>query len=856
MRMKKKWKWIISAAVAVIALAFLTGHLIQTAGISAVRAKGHKTAKETVGAELVKGKQELCVAESETKRLLVDPSTMNVIVEDKGTGRRYEAICTQSTEPAERSLLVVNYVGEDNQFYQWDSFTYSVENDTYQLYQRENGVRIQMNLNEGESARFYEYMPQKMSVEHYETVFLAGLEALVESGEMEKSQANKYKNTLNLVYQKSKTEDCYNVGYIGQPPKSAVTQLIALAKAVGYTKEHLLADADRFGFTVTFTEPAVFDVALDITLEGDELVVKLPVTELVSGNAYYQIQNIEVFMNFCTVEAAAVEEGYLFVPDGAGALMKMNTYNSKVPDYIRGFYDNDFYTDYYYLPEYAQELMMPVYGMLYVSGTREPFGFLSIVESGADTTVLEAMLASGEVGVGRQYNKIYTTYDVSQYEWVPVFGEYSDNKSTYLVLAPETETDFIVRYLLYGEEVSYYRMAKDYQSYLLDGVQPQHYATEASVYLEAIGTLSLEERFLGIPYDTTYSMTTYTELTGILTELQDMNLTVSYLGVFDGGLNHKLMRKGKLTSANGSSKELAALKETAKAQNIPLYLETDFLRVYSGGNGFSSRRHGLQDYKEVVERYGFSPATGMYRQYTNHYKLLNPNYLVDTVQDFLSSADGNDSYYLKGLASQYYADYSKRNYVSPADAQSLIVQAIESFPAGTQLAFDNPRADRLIYGSLAVDVSRESSDYSTFYATIPFRQLVMNGMLSYTTTSANNNSDSLSYILLQAVELGAQPKFLITAKNVDVLRDSRYSYLFSTQYEYLKEDIHWIYEQYEAAKKVIGEARITDHRMLEPGVYRTEYANGTTVIVNYNGMAAYYEDQRVEPENFLLLEGR
>ena len=39
-------------------------------------------------------------------------------------------------------------------------------------------------------------------------------------------------------------------------------------------------------------------------------------------------------------------------------------------------------------------------------------------------------------------------------------------------------------------------------------------------------------------------------------------------------------------------------------------------------------------------------------------------------------------------------------------------------------------------------------------------------------TTANNNSDPAKYYLMQAIETGAQPKFTVSAKNVDALKDS------------------------------------------------------------------------------------
>lgn len=856
--MKKIIKIIIAVAVP-IALLCLTLFIVKVAGVNSVRSQEGTAKKEVVpGEEIPIGSNNVLVAENGGKALYVNPASLNLIVEDKATGIRWAAIDPQGSD-TEKSLLTVNYIGDDNIFYAWDSYTYCVANESYTLQKIENGVRINMNINEGASARFYEYMPVKMSISHYEEVFIGGLDRLVEEGTLEKAQATKYKNTLSLIYKRSRETESYNVNFVGAPPKSAVTQLIELSQLVGYTTEMLLADAEEFNFEVDFTDPAVFDIALDAVLENGELVVTLPVEKIVNGNDFYTLQNIEVLTNFAFVKSENVTEGYLFVPDGAGALMRMNTYDSKVPDYVRCFYDNDYYTDYYYLPEFGQELMMPVFGMLCLSGSTEPYGFLGIVENGADTAFLEAMLASGGGdGVGRKYNKIYTTYDVSQYEWVPVFGEYSSNTSKFLSIAPMTEEDYVLRYLFYtGEDVSYYHMAKDYQNYLCKGNVPGIYQDRAELFLEVIGTLSLEERFLGIPYDTKFSMTTYEELLDILEDLGGRHANIAYKGVFDGGMNHKLMNRGKLASKNGSKKELETLIAKVEGLSDDIYMETDFFRIYdTSGNGYMKMLHGLQDYsKSAVEIYGYALEFGEFWQRTNHYQMLSPKYLVDVVGDFKKKVDGSYNYYVEGLTNQYYADYGT-NYVSPYESQRLVKQALDVLAEdSSKLALQNPRADRLTEGTIAVDVSRESSNLTSFYTSIPFRQLVLNGMMEYTTTTANNNSDPAKLYLMQAIETGAQPKFLISAKNVDELKDSTYSYYFSVQYDFLKDDIKMVYDAYTEAMEQIGTAQIADHTMLAQDVFLTEYANGTKVISNYTLYEFDYNGTTIKAKDYLILKG-
>ena len=174
---------------------------------------------------------------------------------------------------------------------------------------------------------------------------------------------------------------------------------------------------------------------------------------------------------------------------------------------------------------------------------------------------------------------------------------------------------------------------------------------------------------------------------------------------------------------------------------------------------------------------------------------------------------------------------------------------------GSSLALDNPRADKLVNGAIAVDISRESSELTSFYTSIPFRQLVLNGMMEYTTTSANNNSDPARYYLMQAIETGAQPKFTISAKNVDALKDSTYSYYFSIQYDLLKEEIKAVYDAYAEAMEAIGTTEIVNHTMLAQDVFLTEYAGGAQVVTNYTFSEFDYNGTKIAGNDYLILKG-
>lgn len=813
--------------------------------------------------EIAAGQGEVLAADTGSKKLYVNTETMNLRVTDSATGREWNALPASAQSAAEQSLISLTALGDDNNLYEYTSYEYCTALSTYRMQKIEGGVRIEMTIGEGESVSFYEYYPSKMPIERFEEFFLKGLDEKQDSGEIDEAKAAKYKQTLNLIYRKNTTENCYAVANNGTPPASATKQLIETARLLGYTTEMLLADSEAYGLTVTFKEPASFSLVLEAVLDGEDFVVRVPADQMASANDFYTIQNIKVLPNFGAAQADA-GDGYILVPDGAGALFEFNTYSASVPDYIRPVYDNDFYTDYYFMPEYGEELTMPVFGMTYGRDADSTHGFLAVIESGAQTAYINTKLASAGKESGSPYNKVYSSFDVTQYSKVKVYGPYSSESATYLAKSDPVRAEYALRYLLFPDTVTYYGMAKAYQSYLFgtwdtEGSEPQ----KPELYLDFVGTLSLRKHFLGIPYDSEYSMTTYPELLSILKEEQRKDIIVEYSGFFNGGLANRLMNRADRTGANGSGSEFTALTEYAQEQGITLYYEAPLTWVYEDGNGFYASRHAVHDYSnQPAQLYRYFEPLGILdgyaydSDYTRFRYVLSPYYLKGIAENFLKDAKEYGSLAVPDLASGVFPDYKYDRQAGPFEAAAAVEETLQSMAAGKGLSLGNPNMDLARYGRIATDISRKSSEYKTFYTTIPFRQLVLNGLIPYTTTDVNMSSESADYYILQAVELGAYPKFTLTAKSVDVLKDGAFSWLYSTQYSVLKDTMDRVYREVGSAFDEIGAPRIAGHTILAENVFCTEYESGVRVVTNYNLTEVTVDGQKLGALSYLLTPGK
>jgi len=802
---------------------------------------------------------EFLAASSESKRMYVDTETLNIRIEDMNTGAVWNAIPTdEDANASDKSPIIIRYLGKDSTIYEWDAFTYCISNDRYAINKIKNGVQFIFDFMETTSARLSEYMPQKISIERYEEVFIEKMKEMVADGSMDKDKAERYKAALDLVYSKDEEQDCYYNRFSGVPPISITTLLIEFSKEIGYTTDMLKKDSAEFGIDVVITEPANFKITVEAVLDKDDLVVRIPTYEFETGNSDYMLQNIMVFPGFGYVSALDTDEGFIFAPDGSGALFKLNNYDGVYPEYSRPVYDNTFYDTRYEMSNYPENIKMPVFGMAYNNEKGDLQGFLGIIEEGAETAYINVRLGSKDINKGGiPYNKVFSSFDSMQYSRVKVFGPYSTNDARYLSTTGLIHVDYKVRYKLFTEDATYFNMAKAYRDYLIRANNLYvNYENKPKLFLDVISSLSVKSRFLGIPYEDTISMTTYAELTDILKDLQEINKVVSYSGMFNNGLYNKLLNRVETVPENGSKEDYEQLMNIVKSNGDELFINVNLLRVYSEGNGFNPGKHALYGFDgkpAVVMNYDLS--TGQYNSMSRGYYLLNPKYLSSVVGSFIKNTKAYDHIYINDIGDTYYASYKQQEIIDPYSAKQILNSNIEQLAEKKTIAINNPNIDQIGYIKYAVNISRESSNFGTMYTSIPFRQLVLNGLTEYTTLDVNMSSDSSDYYVLQALELGSHPKFTISGKSVDILKAADFHDYFSIEYSKLANTIKSVYAEYKEGFNKIGSQEIVNHRILSDNVFETTYKSGAKVIVNYNKFPVTVENDEINALDYIIKTG-
>ncbi len=906
------------------------------------------------------------VAQSNGRSLYVNPNTLNVTVVDDATRTVWTSIPQTGTlEDEDKAPMLVSFLDATGALNNWDTYTQciSLDNttrelevgedraDTYTVYQLPDGFRAKLNVTKAEVTDLNQYMPKKISIKRYNECFIAKIDEFkagavatikditgvelkadedgnydanidadilesLDADELKKvtsaqttlEDAVKYVKALDMIYDiDAETEDHYYNKYAGTPPLTVTNILIDLSKKALYTRDDLINDSREFDITdVEFAQPADFTIIMDVRLVDGDLVVHIPTYEIKNNSEdpdYYTLHSISVFPNFGIVNADSYDEGFIFVPDGSGALFDINSYDSGYAEYERPIYNNTYFDTLYTDSEYNEDLMLPVFGMgkngqtvipvqeteveAVEESVEEPVedatavveeekdvltvvditttedkgagvytGFMGIIESGAETAALTVKLGS-KAQDASSLNKVYATFDVMQYSNVKVFGPYSTNEAKFLAKTGSFGMDIKVRYKLYTEDCNYFTMAKDYKEYLLQTNEniKEEYDVETpapEVYLDVISALTVEDRIMGIPYDNTVSMTTYSELNDILNDLGKIDTVVSYKGAYNGGIYNKVNQKADKTKANGSEDEYKKLMEN---HGDSIYMSTPISYVYKDDAVFNPERHALLGYdSEPAKVYDYDIPTGRFNLHGEGHWILSPYYLPGVVETFKKSLADNTNLALEDLGNLVYSHNKPEEAVNLYEGELVIKKALDTLSEGDRkLILTNPFATRMLYAEYSTDISRESSDYGLIRHNVPFRQLVMNGLTKYTTLTINESSSGKAYYLLQAVELGSSPKYKITAKSVDTLKEGNYHELFSTEYKLIAADIKEMAGKIDAAFAQIGTNEIAGHRLIDEKVFETTYATGVKVVVNYNKLDVTTEYGDIPAESYIII---
>lgn len=640
-----------------------------------------------------------------------------------------------------------------------------------------------------------------------------------------------------------------------------IEDMIAILKGIGYTPLAVAEQYHLFGLDEPEPNPVQFGISIEYGLDGTDLVVRIPHDEISypidvkvdqDTRATYPLNSLDVLPYFGA--ANTKDQGYILVPDGAGALIYLNNGKIEAAQYVSPVYGRDeAIGELTEKSTITENIYLPVYGM-----RKGDQGFLAIIEDGAAISTILA----GVAGWTTSYNAVYPRFTLIPYTSVQLRA---GNSSINTYQSRLADTDITIRYrLLAGEQSGYTGMAQAYREYLverheLDKVQPHDHVP---LYLELLGAIHDQRPILGIPWQVTVPLTTFDEARNLVSFLLSegvSNIKLRYNGWLKGGVRHIYPDHIAIEGVLGGKTAFSRLQSYLDDVGVELYPAVGFLRVYRNGlfDGFRTLRDGSRFLdRRVATLKSFNPATYVPETTPTDY-ILSPRALGTLVTKFLSDAQklGITGLSPVHLGSEVYSDFQQKQdrMLDRQQSVTIVEEQARAIADSMSLMVGAANDYMLPYVNHVIAAPAGSSRYEIFDEEIPFYQLALHGYVSCGIGPINLADDPASMVL-KCLETGSYPYFLLFASDGVAVKNTDFDHLFAAGADLWAARAAAVYAEVDKALARVQGDTIIDHSRLTEGVYKTTFESGLSIVVNYNRRAVSVDGLVVDGESWLLLE--
>lgn len=696
--------------------------------------------------------------------------------------------------------------------------------------------------------------PEKESEPIKQDVSLEGYEKAAEN---ENLVLYVNEESLAVKIQDKKTKYVWNSG-LDHPDKYRLNktweQMAQSAITIDYTdrrgkvkQESITSNDSRPKVEITengfnakvYVNQAKIEFQLNVELDDDSLVVSIP-QESLKESKYTKLISMKVYPFLGAVNENDVS-GYMFIPDGSGALVRYNK-SSKTADapFMGAIYGTD---DAYRKTEKrdekvspVQQIKMPVFGA--VHGVKQN-AFLTVVEEGYSYGDIVAYPA----GVSTDFNWIS-----SQFHYRHEYYQPTSKKMKGINVFQKSANPFNIklRYMfLQKENADYVGMARRYQDYLAETKQLKKQKDQTGVRLEFLGGEIKE----GLLWDSVLPMTKISRIPELANELKNevANMFVVYKGWSEGGLTGTLPARFPIEGKLGSKGEVQDAIAALKKNDVPIYFHTDYTKAYEGASGFSGSKDVAKKASSETISHSENEKTVFYlspekaqaaaKKDVEEYKVYNISNLAVDTSGYTLFSD-----YSKKASS--YRDETIETYKKMFGSLNAKLGNVALYEPNTYLW---NTADRYL------DIPMYSSNYVYESDTVPFMQIVLKGYMPYYAPFSNFHSDPKDQVL-RMIEYGAYPSFLLTDEPSHLLVKTPSKDVYTSEFKIWKDEI---IEQYQKVEESLGEVegeRIESRNVPQTGVVEVTYSNGKVIIVNYTDETYTSNGIEVEVKNFAIVE--
>ncbi len=614
--------------------------------------------------------------------------------------------------------------------------------------------------------------------------------------------------------------------------KKIELQNILTSVNTGYTVDDMLKQEAKVGFKYAEKPRPVFRCAIEYLLDDEGMTYSLPASSISFDESKYRLDGLSILRYFAANDKN--EEGYLFFPDGSGALINNEDVTTTVIKQPVYGYDYAYST---IEGKKTQTVRLPVYGAVNTDAdTGITTGFFAIITEGDSLVTLSAGVrkSSRHLTIYQSYTPRPTdSYSISGAANIPIFSDtkYVGNYTTKIVMLLDPTLQTLVPSGAPATyTASYVEMARYYRNYLINVTETLSELTDTDVksriplFIESYGTLKTTEKILTFPVKVDVALTTFDDVETMHTELAEQgigNVKFRLLGFYNGGVEGKYPKKLKLMKEVGGKKGLNRLLSYAEenaASGIEIILGVDLMYNYQnrGLGGISKKKTTV---RSMDNRYASKQMYDtVYQGFFSYFSLcVSADQLTGLFNKFNKklSKFNVTALSLDYMAEDLTSNFSENNSFDRETAKDYLVSTLESISSKySKLLSTGGNVYALKYVDYLLNAPVDSSRYFCASRTVPFYGMVMHGTVEYAGAPFNETGNP-DYELLRAIESGSAMYYVLCYRNTDLMKeDFLLSKHYSANYSIWKEDVIRYYGILDDAIGDLQTHQLYDHQFL------------------------------------------
>lgn len=545
-----------------------------------------------------------------------------------------------------------------------------------------------------------------------------------------------------------------------------------------------------------------FHFYIDYILEKNCLKAIFKPSEFVEKNNKNIATELTIAGNFGA--SADTENGYFLVPDGCGTLINFNNGKINSKPYKQKIYGENLTA----VPEknsVTEQAYLPVYSII-----RENNALLAIASQGDADAYISASV-SGQSG--SNYNTCNFTFILRNTDNYRMSDE---NFTVFENGAIDCGNIEINYYPIVKKNVNYIDVAECYRNYLIEncGLMCTVAENYSPLYVGFYGGTEKKKSFFGIPLMCKQKITSYSEVQKILEKLGNIDdIVIAYKNCTDSGIENKIETDFKPSEILGGKKDFRKFENFIEKNNFEFYPISDF--EYFSGNGFNIFSGVKKISGEYAEIPAYSMAFNMPDNSRKKHYLLSPENFSR-----MNNFSGK-------ITSSLYGNYGK-NKITRFRAMEIIKENISD----KKILADGANAYSLPFSSHVINIPSHSSGFDISDTDVPFYQILIHGIIPYTSTAVNSSPDIADMLLFLAVT-GSNLYYDII--DTSEIKNTEFENLFYADSEFWTEKIPEQYNAVAPVLKAVSSATITGYTVENSGnEITTTFSNGDVIKADFS----------------------